>query len=185
MTSSVRQNNIRGKYVAGHDINIEVDPNLIKQLEALAVKLEAEMDAKTFSNQISDDLLDYGYAGHSISEDALEKKLLMADLEDRIDRALFFKDRFRRSLEKHIHYRSAQRIYSIIMSAILHKFDSNIIPAIKSGVSGDELHAMVAELVIDPLVHSMPESALDADHGRVWGVLFFLTGNCFIWWAHQ
>ncbi|MEQ8434215.1 MAG: hypothetical protein RIA71_08235 [Oceanicaulis sp.] len=185
MTDRVTQRNIRGKYVAGHNINIEVDPNLIRQLEALAEKLESEMDKDVFSNQISDDLLDYGYAAHALDSNALENKLSLAELEDRIERAKHFKDRFRRSLEKHIHYRSAQRIYTIIMSAILHKFDVNIIPAIKSGVSGDELYAMVADLVIDPLVLSMPESALDADHSRVWGVLFFLTGNCFIWWSKR
>ncbi|MGY6628448.1 MAG: ABC-three component system protein [Oceanicaulis sp.] len=184
MSDRINQKNIRAHNVAGRDVNINIDPNLIKQLESLADRLEKEMDESALCHQISDDLMGYGYGEDGLAN-KLEEKLGLAELNDRIENALFMKDSFRRSLERHIHFMSAQRIYTVIMAAILHKYQAYVIPLIKSGMSGDELYTSISELIVDPLANSMPASPLDADHTRIWGVLYFLTGNCFIWWSKR
>lgn len=159
----------------GYDQLKQLSDNLLKEVEN-APDLES-------SYKIIDDLLDYDIDDAKFNKGDLEKKLGSANLARKIDRALFYKEKFRRTLERFAYYRNAQKIYALLCSYIAHLYDTYIEPEIYAGLEGDDLYKKFSEKLVNPIATLIPESPLSATHDQVWGIVFFMSGNCFIDWS--
>lgn len=115
----------------------------------------------------------------------LEKKLEAAQKpQETIDLARECKEQYAKKLYKQQFYDSFQKINLILLSTARTQFVNYVYPLIKDGRSDMEVAWALDEHVIKNL-----QSMLDVDDSLVfspndvWGILYFLTGNCYIKWA--
>lgn len=115
----------------------------------------------------------------------LEKKLQLANKsQDLIDMAIEYKEQYSKNLFKQQFYESFQHINLILLTTARTQFLTYVYPIIQRGGSDDEVAYALDEFVINHL-----RSLLDVDENLVfnpgdeWGIIYFLTGNCYIKWV--
>jgi hypothetical protein len=89
---------------------------------------------------------------------------------------------FRRRVERFQHFPAAQEIYAFLLGQALTRFNIYVQPAILSGKSVDEIKVLINKEVIELIIDSIPDHEPTCDHPAIYGMVFFLTGNCFVEW---
>lgn len=84
------------------------------------------------------------------------------------------------------YYESAQRIDIYLFAKICHRFDTYILPNIES-LPLIEINQMVYEMVVRPIVDEINANGSCDRHlcyteDDIFGMLYYLTGNCHINW---
>lgn len=84
------------------------------------------------------------------------------------------------------YYESAQRIDIYLFAKICHRFDTYILPNIESQPLS-EINQMVYEMVVRPIVDEINANGSCDRHlcyteDDIFGMLYYLTGNCHINW---
>jgi hypothetical protein len=189
--NSVSQDNITaGGDVAGRDVikpifNINTGPlyhedTVLKRLLAeheqekktdLAYRAFSEELNRFFSKALTNNLRD------------LETKLIDGNREYLIIAALDSKERLAKKIHKYGLYKSAQEIYTYLLVNIRTSFLHQIQSKIKSKeFSQYQIDEIVCSQIIDPFLHNLQGSSLEIDKDELYGILYFLTGNCYIEW---
>jgi hypothetical protein len=112
----------------------------------------------------------------------LERKLREAGREDLVRQARLYKEMFRQKIEKYRLFPAAQAIYAYLLGEILTRFDAYVKPAIDDGADAREIGRLVHESIVQFIIQTIPESEPTCDHPSLYGMIYFLTGNCFIEW---
>lgn len=118
----------------------------------------------------------------------LEQKLIDGGRSfDEIELAIRQKQKFAKKQEKYKYYESAQWINSHLFAEILFKFNDHIKPMIEKNICKEEIFTAVSHLVIEPLIQKLnSEGAYDDylcyDAQDVYGMVYYLTGQCHINW---
>jgi len=113
----------------------------------------------------------------------LETKLTDGKREFVIELAQDSKEKLTKKIEKYQHYQSAQDIYTYLLVNIRTSFVHQVQSKIKSGVFKEfEIDEIVANEIIGPFLFNLQGSSLLIDKDELYGVLYFLTGNCYIEW---
>ena len=113
----------------------------------------------------------------------LEEKLRAANRDQEIEEALGKKEIIAKRLHKHSTYRSAQEIYILVLGNILERFKAYVTPLIESGAPDAEIKICIFENVVNPTMNMMEQNALKIYWDEIWGMIYFLTGNCHIKWS--
>jgi len=113
----------------------------------------------------------------------LEEKLRAANRDQEIEKALGKKEIIAKRLQKHSTYRSAQEIYILVLGNILERFKAYVTPLIESGAPDAEIKICIFENVVNPTMNMMEQNALKIYWDEIWGMIYFLTGNCHIKWT--
>lgn len=115
----------------------------------------------------------------------LEEKLKIASKpQETIDLARECKEQYAKKLYKQQFYNSSQQINLILLSTARTQFINYVYPLITQGCSDEEVYRALEEYVVKHL-----QSMIDVDDSLVftpddvWGIIYFLTGNCYIKWA--
>ena len=95
--------------------------------------------------------------------------------------------KFAKKQEKYKNYESAQYINSHLFAEILLKFNDNVRPLIYNQSNKEEIFRTVSKSVIMPILNKLDtEAACDDylcyDAEDVYGMVYYLTGSCFINW---
>lgn len=179
-----------GRDMAGRDINISnttiESPNQTSEvLKSLYEKYKHEKETQTTTDGFIQDLSDYyKLDDESILRD-LAQKLNDAGREDLLSRAYFFKQSFRQKIEKYRLLPAAQEIYAFLLGLVLTRFYSHATPAINNGMTGDEVTALIQEDIVEFIMASIPGCEPMVDHPTLHGMIYFLTGNCFVEWEKK
>ena len=113
----------------------------------------------------------------------LEEKLSDGGRESLIDIALESKEKVAKKILRHSHYKSAQEIYTYLLTNIRSAFLHEVQSKIRSGSFEQyQIDEIVCSKIIEPLLHNLQGSSLHIDKHELYGVLYFLTGNCYIAW---
>lgn len=81
------------------------------------------------------------------------------------------------------HYKSAQELYTYILTNIRTTFLHEIAPRIKSGdFKQYDINDLVEQKIIQPLLENIGICSLRIDKDELYGLLYILTGNCYIEW---
>ncbi|MBF0250792.1 MAG: hypothetical protein HQL35_09225 [Alphaproteobacteria bacterium] len=77
-----------------------------------------------------------------------------------------------------------QEIYGTLMAEVWTTFDLLIKPKIKVGVPREEVDAMVHDKIIQPIMSKIDNCGTENDitATTVRGMIYYLTGNCYIRW---
>lgn len=86
-------------------------------------------------------------------------------------------------------YESAQRIDSYLFAKVAHSFDTYVMPLINSARPLADVKQAVFEHVVSPIVDELNDNGYDDDClcydiDNIYGMLYYLTGNCHINWTN-
>lgn len=167
-----------GDQVAG-DKHIHEAP--VSSLKELASRLKEECvldpDFKGFVEELQH-LINRKESTH----EGLEEKLRGAGFEDHIEEALLLKERFYKKIVKTEFSNLSQNIYTHILTQIHTVFKFKILPMIKASQPKADIEKAIYEQILSSIYESVGSSALNINMDDIQGMLFFLTGNCYIKW---
>lgn len=113
----------------------------------------------------------------------LEEKLIDSNREYLLDYALDVKESVSKKIMLYSHYKSAQELYTYILTNIRTTFLHEITPRIKSGdFKQYDINDLVEQKIIQPLLENIGICSLRIDKDELYGLLYILTGNCYIEW---
>ena len=89
---------------------------------------------------------------------------------------------------KYQYYESAQRIDSYLYAKVCNRFDSYVFPLIRGQHPLDEVRTAAYEQVVIPILEEINEqgsadTCLCYTEDDIFGILYYLTGNCHINWT--
>lgn len=108
--------------------------------------------------------------------------------EKAIEKARRLKQYFAKKATKFQYYESAQRIDSYLFAKVCSSFDTYVMPLIEQATPLTDIKRAVYEQVILPIMNELNENgAADAclcyNEDDIYGMLYYLTGNCHINWT--
>ena len=195
-SNKVEQSNIQAAAVAGRDHVSNVTNNnhyhlpskpivhrenvkLRELIEEHEKEIELDSEYKEFSNKLND-FLNRKVEGKLRN---LEEKLTDGDRDYIIEYAMEVKESVTKKIMRNSHYTSAQKIFTYLLSNIRVSFLHGVTSRIKSGkFASFEIDDLVTEKIILPTLASMDECSLSIDIDEIYGLLYILTGNCYIEW---
>lgn len=114
----------------------------------------------------------------------LEAKLRAANkTEELIEMAIELKEAYAKKLEKNKFFESAQRINVYLLGFARTQFIVNVYPAIRCGSSDEKVNMLMNQFVINPMLSMLEGDTYGFTPEDIYGILYFLTGNCFIKWV--
>lgn len=113
----------------------------------------------------------------------LGQKLTDGNRDYLLDYAMNAKECVSKKITQFSHYRSAQELYTYILANIRTTFLHEISPRIKSGNFKDyEINELVEGKIIQSVLENVHGCSLNIDRDELYGLLYILTGNCYIEW---
>lgn len=188
MSSEVNQEGntaTSGGVIAGRDatvIHLASAQHSNSCFQDLLQKYRAERAAnKTFNETIA--RLGYykSYAPDEPRRD-LKEKLTAGEREELIKTALRTKQQFWMKLMEFDLYESAQEIHAYLLAEVLTRFNHFVYPQIKAKKSTYEITILIDHHIIQPITTLLGSNDLKHYSDDVYGMIYFLTGNCFINW---
>lgn len=119
----------------------------------------------------------------------LEQKLRDGGFTERaIEKARRLKQYFAKKSTKFQYYESAQRIDSYLFAKVCGSFDAYVMPIIEQETPLIDIKQCVYERVILPIMSELndngaEDSCLCYNEEDIFGMLYYLTGNCHINWT--
>lgn len=114
----------------------------------------------------------------------LEAKLKAAKKSDElIEMAMELKETYAKKLEKNKFFESAQRINIYLLGYARTQFVTFVYPSIKDGSSDEKVSSLMNQHVIQPMLSMLEGDTYGFTPQDIHGILYFLTGNCFIKWV--
>ena len=183
MSTKVIQKNITAKNVAARDIHQLTiqQPEKKTRLGELIKRLQTQLDKEPGAVEFVDRLKKWMHT-RGISRN-LEQKLSDAGKESLLISALEAKEQFAKQLYRTAFHPGLQEIYAEILGQIYSSFTYRIRPHISPDEPKGKTEAAIADLVdsiCDQLAEAPPH--LGIGHAEILGMLYYLTGNCYIDW---
>lgn len=183
MTSSFTQENLNagGDIVGGNKsttVHNYFSQTRNRSLEELYRQLEEEKDSdlKAFIEELNH------YANHIDRKIiGLEEKLTDAEIHGFIEIAIELKEKFEKLLYKRQYSFVAQKIFLYFLSKARVIFQTEIKPKFYS-IAPEDKPRFVREQLVDILQSELGENKLEIGFDEIYGMVFFLTGNCHISW---
>lgn len=181
--------NVVGRDLHDHStqiINNYVPPVIYRQdhrlrelVEAHEKEIQKDEQYREFSSQLNN-FLERKVEGKLRD---LGQKLTDGNRDFLLDYAMDVKERVSKKIMRFSHYKSAQELYTYIITNIRATFLHEISPRIKSGdFKSYQISDLVEEKIIQPVLDSVHGCSLNIDKDELYGLLYILTGNCYIEW---
>ncbi|GEM_PF-817689 len=113
----------------------------------------------------------------------LETKLKNAGFEYLVDEAIELKQEVTKIIIKYQHYKSAQKIITLVLSNVKSIFNAKIKPKLASLKDESEIKNIFYDELETELEKKLGENVLDLYNDEIQGMTYFLTGNCHIEWS--
>jgi hypothetical protein len=189
--NKAEQSNITAKNVFGRDDNSITTNNYLVSnsysgdltLRKLLELHETEKQNNSEYQDFSDELNNFFKQKTENKLRNLTQKLLDGNREYLIDSAMESKERVTKKIYKHGLYKTAQEVYTHLLTNIRTTFKHRIESRIKSKKFDIfEIDDEVSDKIIKPFYQSVQGSSLYIDEDELYGLLYLLTGNCHIDW---
>jgi hypothetical protein len=184
----VRQsdNSAGGDIVAGskqvaNTFNFNGGGASVDELSLLYTKLRETGAEDASGGSFCDELEHYLAARNGSDVRGLEEKLRDSARLDQLDTATELKEKATKAVMRYQSSRTAQRIYTIILTDLHTKFDLMVTPVIQEGAKRREVD-MCIQQVLDTTKSMLGENALELTVRDLLALLYFLGGNCHIRW---
>jgi len=180
---TVRQeNNKAGGGIAGRDlVNVNL-PEVKTPLKVMAENYRCEVDRDNNHKEFIDELRNYMQRVVEGRQRNLEEKLLAAQREDLVITAKHLKEQFTKKLYKHTFSPTAQNIFVHILAKINSCFRLKIKPLIHENNSPRAIDEAIYTEIVECIYMDVGNSELSINMDDIHGMLFYLTGNCYIEW---
>ena len=179
----VRQDgNIAGENIVGRDLILlpEKKTPLRRMVESYRLEVEQECEHKEFI----DELQDYMKRVPGHDQRNLEEKLASAARDDLIANAKILKEKFAKKLYKHTFSPLAQQIFVDILAMINSIFQLKVKPLIYENKPSRVVDKAIYDEIVQAVYSEVGgNSDLGINMDYIQGMLFYLTGNCYIDWG--
>lgn len=92
------------------------------------------------------------------------------------------KEYFKRTLDKFMFFKSAQKLFAHFLDYIYHEYHEKAYPLIKAGAPKEQVDAVIASTIVTPVAHALIESDDFLGMSTAKGMLMFLTQKCIVDW---
>lgn len=172
--------NRAGGHIVGGDF---VSPPESKSaLRRMAEGYRNEVKKDSDQQEFIEELQDYMKRVQTDGQRTLEQKLAAADRNDLISRATLLKELFAKKLTKHTFSPCAQTLFVHILAAVNCAFHQKVKPLIREGCSPRQVDKAIYDEILASIYFDVGDSQLGVTIECIHGMLFYLTGNCYIDW---
>ena len=113
----------------------------------------------------------------------LEAKLDAAERLVYLGQALMSSQKASRMISKFQHVKSYQIIFNHILSLILTRFNSHVLPLLREGGDDVAINSVINSTIIEPLYQEVTMAGGYVTSDLVEGMLYFLTEKCHVEWT--
>jgi hypothetical protein len=187
--TSQSHNDVGGDLVGGDKVDnskttiIQVVANGAagQELAALYEKLKADGVGDPSHGQFSAKLQHYMSTTTDGDIRGLEAKLRDSGREDQLQTATDLKERAFKSIMRYQTSRTAQRVYTIVLSELQAAFTLTVTPVIQQG--GDRIAVdQCINAILQATRNMLGENVLEIDSMDLLALLYYLGGNCHVRW---
>lgn len=184
----VRQDsNIAGGHIAGgklidNSLTFNVQPDTKTPLREMAENYRHEVEQNSDQKEFIEELRDYMKRVPGHEQRNLEQKLSAAKRDDLISNAKVLKEKFAKKLYKHTFSSSAQNVFVHILAMINSSFQLKIKPIIRENESSRLVDKAIYDEILEAIYYEVGNSELEINMDHIHGMLYYLTGNCYIEW---
>ena len=112
----------------------------------------------------------------------IEEKFIQADRIDHLEEALVLKERAYQKIMRYQFSSNAQEIFAFLLAELHTNFQQIVWPAVLDGAGRSQIDELVLTKVLEPALQRLEQNPLKVFKDEIRGLLFFLTGNCWIAW---
>ncbi|QQC63158.1 ABC-three component system protein [Paraburkholderia ginsengisoli] len=152
-----------------------------QELAALYEKLKADGVGDPSHGQISEKLEHYMSTTTDGDVRGLEAKLRDSGREEQLRAATDLKERAFKSIMKYQTSRTAQRVYTIVLSELHAAFTLTVTPVIQQGADRVAVDQCISA-ILQATKNMLGENVLEFDVMDLLALLYYLGGNCHIRW---
>lgn len=189
MFTNQSNNEVSGDLVAGNKVDnstttvIHVTSNgsASEELSKLYTKLKIDGVGDLSGGKFSEKLGHYMSSVTDGDVRGLEEKLRESGRDDLLHVALGLKERAAKSIMKHQTSRTAQRIFTIILTELHARFTLTVTPVIQQGSDRVAVDQCI-NAIIQGTQNMLGENVLELDAMDLLALLYYLGGNCHIRW---
>ncbi len=179
--------NTAGKHMAGESIYDSSTTNILPSAPKTPLKIMAEnyrheVEEDSVQQKFIEELLNYMKRVPGHEQRDLEDKLVAADRHDLINDAKKLKEKFAKKLYKHTFSPVAQNIFVHILAQINSCFRLKIKPMISENISPRLVDNAIYDEIVKAIYLEVGNSELKINMDDIHGMLYYLTGNCYIEW---
>lgn len=169
---------------AGHDLTKIQVTYTTGNLKELYKRFEEERKNNVHFNEVLEELNVFQRQKSNETVVGLEAKLKAGKKTDElIEMAMELKESYSKKLEMNKFFESAQRINAYLLGYARTQFVTYVYPSIKDGSSDEKVNNLMNQFVIQPMIGMLEGDTYGFTPQDIHGILYFLTGNCFIKWA--
>jgi len=151
-----------------------------RQLDLLSEKYKVELQNNQTTSDIISELQHYKTKDPNVRD--LEQKLSSAGFDFILEEAEELKEIIAKLIIKNQHYRSAQKIITLLLADVESIFNSQIKPKLATDLSEAEMRELFRIYFELEIQDKLGENVLDIFNRQINGMVFFLTGNCHLEW---
>lgn len=112
----------------------------------------------------------------------LEQKLINGNRQDLLYDAEFQKEKFAKKIIKGQLSKSVQNAYVHILACINSLFRSYVKPHLVNNKPNEIINTIIQKQIIDEIYNQICDLDIDLNMDDIFGMLYYLTGNCYINW---
>ena len=184
--NDIRDNDVNGGMFIGStvinlpDFNIDVGAAALKELISSHQKLKEDSPEYLYFLEQLQDKISVNKGRKVIG---LENKLEVAGRSHYFDGALLSSQKASKMISKLQHVKSYQIIFNHILSLILTRFNSHVLPLLKSGHDEIIISTTINATILEPLSNEVALAGGNVSTDLIEGMLYFLTEKCHVEWA--
>lgn len=173
-------NNTAGGNIVGG--NLTILPATKTPLKEMAENYRSEVEQDSSQKEFIEELQNYMKRVPGHEQRDLEQKLSAAKRDDQIPNAILLKEKFAKKLYKHTFSPMAQNIFVHILAIINSSFQLKIKPMIRENISLSLIDKAIYDEIVEAIYHQVGNSELEINMDYIHGMIYYLTGNCYIEW---
>lgn len=158
----------------------KVDSDSILKLVDEYKKISCESDE---FRAIKEELEDYNKPRPNRDIIGLENKLVDGERKDLIEEAKEYKDKFAKRLLRYEFSTHKAAIHLTLLGKIEERFNTYIVPLIKSGSENEKVDVAISTLIIQPLSQEVMAADPTLTAKQIRGMMYMMTGNCYLKWS--
>tara|TARA_R110002096_G_scaffold435816_1_gene663006 strand:- start:25134 stop:25712 length:579 start_codon:yes stop_codon:yes gene_type:complete len=172
-----------GGHIAGRDIHIVNEQQHISPLRSLLARIDQAREDDPELNELIDQLQHFSNPAGDGPPIGLEKKLMDGNREELVRQATREKEMFAKLLAQNQLSYSAQKVYAYLLGSVRDRFKRYITPLLCDNATADQVDAAIVEHIVEPCVQDLEHNPLDISTTHIHGMVYFLTGNCYLLWT--
>lgn len=175
-----KNNTAHGDIVAGDKITHYSQPQ--SYMSSLIDQFEKEILTDKNFSKIIEDLEHFTNAAPFGPIEGLKEKLIKGQRGDSFDQCSWEKETFHKKLMRSTCSIASQKIIAFTLGNIYSRFMTIVRPLINENVQQAQVDKIIQEKIIDHCIQLLEKNPLDFNHLDIRGMIYYLTGNCYIRW---